>query len=93
MQRLECSQAIVNRFFEAIDYLKENRYIRGTQTFTSRYDINRRNFITTKQHPESGMFEVGWMMYIVNDYDISAEWLLTGQGSMKKPKIVQNTCK
>lgn len=84
MQRLDNSRLIVSRFFEAISFLIEHKHIRGVQTFTKKYGINRWNFYTVKEQPESGMFEVGWLENLVQDFGISAEWLLTGNGPMIK---------
>lgn len=84
MQRLDNSKSIVIRFYEAVGFLIENKHIRGVQTFTKKYGINRWNFYTVKEQPESGMFEVGWLENIVRDFGISAEWLLTGNGPMIK---------
>lgn len=74
------SQAIVRRFFEAIGELKSRRAIRGIQTFTTRYGINKRNFYTCRAQPERDMFQVAWLAYLVNDYGVSPRWLLTGEG-------------
>ena len=40
------SQAIVKRFFAALYRLKDDKKIRGQQTFTREYDINRWNLNT-----------------------------------------------
>lgn len=76
------SQAIVQRFFLALDTLKATRKIRGLATFTSAHSINRRNFGFIRSHPESGMFQPAWLSYLCRDYGISARWLLTGFGDM-----------
>lgn len=75
------SQVIINRFFEALQILKANKIIRGKQTFTSRYGINRWNLNTLEKEPERDIFQVSWLEYLVKDYKVSAEWLLTGNGS------------
>ena len=41
--------AITKRFFLAIDRLKEEKRIRGLQTFTREYDINYWNICTLKK--------------------------------------------
>ena len=73
---------ITNRFFEAIDMLKAQKVIRGLQTFTTKYDINRWNMNTVKWNPERSMLKPEWMAYIVRDFGISADWLITGRGGM-----------
>lgn len=96
----EQSVKIVLRFFEAIQLLKANKIIRGKQTFTRRYEINRRNFYTCEKEPTRDIFQVAWLENLVRDYKVSALWLLTGQGSFfdidwdaEKVKNLQNTCK
>lgn len=76
------SQQIVERFFAALQMLKANKVIRGKQTFTRRYGINRWNMNTLEKNPASDMFQVSWLTYLVNDYGVSALWLLTGQGDV-----------
>lgn len=81
MQTIE-SQEIVKRFFSAIQKLKEKKVIRGKQTFTNRYGINRRNFNTCEKEPNRNIFQVAWLTYLVVDYNVSAHWLLTGDGEI-----------
>ncbi len=83
MQSAE-SQQVVRRFFEALYYLKEQKIIRGKQTFTRRYGINRWNMNTLEKEPERDMFQSAWLTYLVRDYGINATWLLTGAGGIKK---------
>lgn len=86
------SIVIVRRFFTAIYRLKEDKYIRGKQTFTSRYGINRWNFNSLEKHPESNIFQVAWLSYLVIDYNVSSDWLLTGNGDfyVQKPQKNRN---
>ena len=76
----EHSQIIVNRFFEALQILKANKIIRGKQTFTTRYGINRWNMLTLEKEPARDIFQVAWLTYLVEDYNVSPTWLLTGKG-------------
>ena len=78
----ETSQIIVRRFFEAVHELKSRKAIRGVQTFTTRYGINKRNFYTCQKEPERDIFQVAWLGYLVEDYKVSAVWLLTGEGDL-----------
>lgn len=74
------SQEIVKRFFEALYRLKTDRKIRGKQTFTNRYGINRWNMLTLEKEPERDIFQAAWLGYLVRDYGVSPIWLLTGKG-------------
>lgn len=76
--------AITNRFFMAIDMLSEARYLRGLQTFTNRYGLNRRNIMHIKDVPEKAVLKPELLVPLVRDYNVSAEWLLTGEGAVFK---------
>lgn len=53
----EDSQKVVRRFFEALQVLKRERIIRGKQTFTARYGINRWNLNTLEKEPSRDIFQ------------------------------------
>lgn len=76
------SQAVIRRFFVAVRTLIEQKRLRGIQTFTRRYGINRRNFLTLEKQPERDMFQLEWFTALVRDWGVSARWLLTGDGEM-----------
>lgn len=78
----EESVKIVKRFFEAIYALKARKDIRGKQTFTVRYGINRWNFNMLEKNMASDVFQTAWLGYLVSDYGVSSQWLLTGNGEM-----------
>lgn len=73
---------ITERFFEVLDTLKEQKVIRGLQTFTRTYEINYWNMHTLKKNKETGWLKPIYLHYLVVDYGISAKWLLTGRGKM-----------
>lgn len=70
------------RFFAALDMLKsgEHKAIRGEATFCRRYDINRRTMWTMRNNKDAGILQAAWLVYLVRDYGVSADWLLTGRG-------------
>lgn len=76
------SQKVISRFFQALYYLKSQKVIRGKQTFTARYGINRWNMNTLEKDMSRDIFQTSWLSYLVDDYDVSAEWLLTGRGDI-----------
>lgn len=81
----EATVAIVHRFFEVLDLLKQRRTIRGKKTFCDRYGINRWNMNTCLTHPDSGMFKLSWLTYLARDYGVSSDWLLLGHGDPLPP--------
>lgn len=76
------SQAIVRRFFLALDTLKDTKQIRGLSNFTDKHNINRRNLYQLRKNPERNIFQVSWLSYLVRDYGVNAYWLLTGSGNI-----------
>lgn len=74
------SQQIIGRFFEALQRLKTDRKIRGKQTFTRAHDINRWNMNTLEKDHSRDIFQPAWLTYLVEEYGVSAQWLLTGNG-------------
>jgi hypothetical protein len=76
------SQKIVERFFEVIYDLKARRVIRGKQTFTRAYGIDRWNFNKVEADKSRDIFQISWLAYLVNDFGVSSEWLMTGRGDM-----------
>lgn len=78
----EDSQKIVSRFFEALHTLIASKAIRGKQTFTREYGINRWNLNTLESDHSRDIFQPCWLTYLVRDFGISATWLLTGTGGM-----------
>lgn len=82
----EDSQKIIRRFFQALQHLKDQRIIRGKQTFTRQFGINRWNMNTVEKEPSRDMFQTAWLSYLVTEYGVSADWLLTGRGSIMSPR-------
>lgn len=79
------SEEIVMRFFAALQRLKQDKKIRGKQTFTNRYGINRWNMNTLEKEPSRDIFKVAWLAYLVKDYNVSPLWLLAGDGEFYQP--------
>jgi len=74
--------AITARFFKVIDILSEARHLRGLQTFTARYNLNRRNLMHVKERPNNAVLKPEVLAHLVRDYGVSGTWLLTGEGSV-----------
>ncbi len=80
------SEYITNRFFDALAQIIAKKELRGIQTFTNRYGIDKRNFYKVKKDPEHFNLNYSWVYYLVNDFNVSAEWLITGKGKTFKQK-------
>jgi hypothetical protein len=76
------SVKIINRFYQAIDMIVSLKIIRGKKTFTDKYNIDRRRFISVSRNPESDSFQLIWITYLVKDFGVSSQWILTGNGEM-----------
>lgn len=76
--------AITERFFEALNTLKMQRRIRGLKTFTDKYGLNYWNMMTLKKEPNKRILKPEYLMYLVRDFEISADWLLLGHGEMQR---------
>ena len=86
------SVKIVERFFEAIYDLKEKKVIRGKRTFTRSYNINNRNFWLLEQDKTRDILQLSWIAHLVNDFHVSAEWIITGKGKMYKKEPLAKPC-
>ncbi len=76
--------AITNRFFSAIDALKEQKKLRGLKTFTRENEYNHGNVAHIKTHPDIAVLKPELLSLLCEKYNVSGEWLLTGKGAMFK---------
>ncbi|MDR0864970.1 MAG: Bro-N domain-containing protein [Candidatus Symbiothrix sp.] len=81
-KEINSNAKIAERFFMVVDMLVAVKTIRGKQTFTTKYQINNRNFGRSREFPESKIFQPVWISYLMEDYGISGEWIMTGKGRM-----------
>ena len=86
MRRIsDVEMAIADRFFFALQVLAERKVIRGLQTFTRRHGINYGNMNTVKNHRERLSLKTEHLAFLAQDYGVSCEWLLLGNGEMFLP--------
>ncbi len=71
---------LTERFFSALDVLSQQKVIRGKATFVKRYGLDLRNFYKVQEHQIR--IKPEWLVYLVRDYKVSAEWLILGKGGM-----------
>ncbi len=77
---------IVSRFFLAIETLKRDRILGGLYPFCQRYGLDHRNLCKLRDDNSRGIFQVGWLLYLVRDFGVNSDWLLTGIGDFYKNK-------
>lgn len=75
------SHRIKERFFQAIDELIKRKQLRGKKTFATRYELNWGNLYKTRKDDKLTI-ELAYLNWLVRDFNISARWLLTGEGEM-----------
>ena len=62
--------------------------------FTNKYGINRWNLNSLEKDMSRDIFQTAWLSYLVDEYDVSAEWLLTGRGEiMSRQKKIRAEAK
>lgn len=73
------SQLVVNRFYEAFYELKPF----SMTVFCKMVNISTPTFYKQKTAPEVHYMDFSWLIPLINA-GVSAKWLLTGEGKMKK---------
>lgn len=86
--------SIQRRFFEALDLLIDTRQTGGLQTFCKEHGLNRvkySNIRTELRKPASEakptnykVIDLDALAYLCKDFNVSADWLLLGKGTMFK---------
>lgn len=83
---------IQNRFFSALETLFEGDEIQGgLREFCRKYNLNRTKYSMLKNGSSTSdasmtyrTIDIDALSYLCTDYGISARWLLTGSGSMRR---------
>ena len=78
----QISQSVVERFYRALYYLIDAGQLKSRRAFCVKYGIDHTFLYRVEKNNSSKMFDLGWLTYLVCDYRISANWLLTGEGSV-----------
>lgn len=91
------TNAIHERFFQAIEELAKTGKIGdergGLQSFCVKYGYYKNKYSNIRSKINNPEFvsrykviDIDVLYYLVRDYGVSAEWLLTGKGNMFKNK-------
>ncbi len=78
--QIEDNVKIINRFFKILEHLRTLKVLRGKGGFANKYGVEQTHLRRLEREPHRGGFQVAWLMYLVRDYNVSPEWILTGKG-------------
>ena len=77
----EPSYKIAERFWIAFDVLRDSGGRGWEYNFIKEVGTNIGNFRKLKSN-YARSFELGYIQYIVEKYNVSSEWIITGKGEM-----------
>lgn len=77
------NEEIVKRFFEVLDYLVERRKLKSIGYFAGLVGSSRGVFTRLREEPGRNLFKVHWIAYLCKHFNISPEYILTGEGDME----------
>lgn len=75
---------ISKRYFQAVDELRRLKIVRGLKTITDEMGANQGNVQIIKSRPSNHVLKPELLSHLVEKYNVSAEWLLTGRGEVFK---------
>jgi hypothetical protein len=73
---------IIDRFYEALNLLIAQGTLKSKRSFAIEHNIEYTSFSRCETEQESDRFQIIWITYLVTDYPISVEWIMTGRGGM-----------
>lgn len=84
------AQAIQDRFFEAVNALIGSGRLPSLSAFCEAYGLHRpkysnlRTYSSDRSKPGTGykFIDIDAPSYLVNDFGVSGDWILTGRGGM-----------
>ena len=74
------SQQISLRFAEAWKTVSAERGVK--EEFFKKYGIAKSNFFRAIRNVKNNKIDTYWMAAVVMEFSVSADWILTGRGSM-----------
>ena len=75
---------ITARFFLAIELLRNDKRLRGLQTFTRSHNLNYRNVFYIRKYPNKHSLRPEYILWLCEDYNLSLDWFFFGTGSFYK---------
>jgi len=84
------TEAIQNRFFDALDVLKETKRISGLKPFCEENGLNHTKYVNLRKVKSNQNHVTKYKLidldalYYISQKGISVEWIVTGRGQMLK---------
>ena len=69
---------ITNRFFQAVEALKNQGRVKSLRQIMTMYGLNYGNTFSTKKNPELSRLRIDVLANLCKDFGISTEWLMLG---------------
>lgn len=74
--------AIMDRYFIAVEACVKAKLLKNLTAYCADTGIEKNHFYIQRKDRTRGYFEVGWVAPLIRDCGISANWILTGNGTM-----------
>lgn len=74
--------AIMDRYFIAVDACIKEGLLKNMTAYCADTGIEKNHFYVQRKERSRGYFEVGWIVPLICDCGVSANWILTGKGQM-----------
>lgn len=78
----ENSKEVMERFFQAFEICRKMKLIKNVTEFCQQQRIDKAHFYIQRKDPTKGFFQVGWIVPLIEDCNISAHWIMTGRGEI-----------
>lgn len=73
---------IIDRFYEALNMMISQGALKSKRRFAISHDIEYTSFSRCETEQVSDRFQLIWITYLITDYPISLDWIMTGRGGM-----------
>jgi hypothetical protein len=76
------AEKIQSRFFKALNTLIRQEKIHTLNSFCLKYGLHKSKYYELRDGGHYKFIDIDALNYLVKDYGVSADWLITGKGKM-----------